>query len=199
MSEYLKAQFIQELLSKSPEKMTSLWVLERIPHVFNEERELFVDWKLALATKLQIDSGSILLVGSSCVGISLHPYKNYRAFNETSDIDVAIVSDYYFTESWRTLRNLGAQFHKLPPTWKSDIKKHVENYIYWGTIATDYILPLLPFGPQWQKALLEMSIIPPTNKRTIKVRIYRDFESLRSYHTKNIRELRDKALTQGDE
>ncbi|NJM05467.1 hypothetical protein HC891_03525 [Candidatus Gracilibacteria bacterium] len=195
MQSELRRQFLQELLSKDLEKIASIWLLDRIPFLFQEDRGLYIDWKFALAKKLGIDCASILIVGSSCTGISFNPYKNYKPFDNTSDIDVAIVSDYYFNEAWRALRNLGSRRHSLPPREKQSIEDHVQRHIYWGTIASEHILPLFPFGSKWQRALSEMSSVIPTMGRQIKLRIYKDFESLRSYHINNLKSLRDNALS----
>ena len=195
----LKIKFQQDLLSKDPEKMVSLWLLEKIPYIFHDDQELFIDWKITLAQKLQVNVASIILVGSSCVGLSLNPYKNYRSFNQSSDIDIAVVSDYYFNEAWRFFRNLGVRIHSLRPKEKQIIDEHVRKYIYWGTIATDHILPLFPFGRKWQQALLEMSQVCPTQGRELKIRLYKDFESLRGYHINNLIDLRSYLLDRKEE
>jgi hypothetical protein len=195
MSSELRSRFIDELIAKGPEKITSLWLLERIPYVFDGDLESYIDWKHTLSRKIGIDSNSLLLVGSGCVGVSLSLHKNYKAFDKHSDIDVAVVSDYHFNEAWRTLRNLGTRIHGLRPKERQSVENHVRKYIYWGTIATDHILPLFPFAQQWEDALMSMSGVKPTEDREIKARIYKDFESLRNYHLINLRSLRNNALS----
>lgn len=96
------------------------------------------------------------------------------------------------------MRNLGSEIYQLPQIAKQSIKNHVQRYIYGGTIATDTILPYLPFGKSWGVALEEMSKINPTQGRTINARIYKDFESLRNYHVTNIENLRTKELEKGN-
>lgn len=114
------------------------------------------------------------------------------------DIDVAVISDYFFNTSWRFLRNLGSDIHSMPQSAKQSVRDHVQKYIYWGTIATDKILPYLPFGKQWAKALDEMSKENPTRGRVIKARIYKDFESLRAYQVNNLKNLRSQELEKGN-
>lgn len=193
----IKEIFIEDLLTRSPEKIISVWIIESIPYAFNDDLNLYVNWKHTLSGKIGVDSSSILITGSGSVGVSLNPYKNYREFNLDSDIDVAIISDYYFNEAWRYMRSLGSGIHRLPPAPKQAIHNHVQKYIYWGTIATDLILPYLPFGKKWRNALDEMSQIYPTNDRKINARIYKDFESLRAYHTSNLKSLRSAELEKG--
>jgi len=193
----IKGNFIQELLAKPIEIVVSGWILDRIPHAFENNRSSFIEWKHGLSEKINVDPSSIVITGSAALGISLNPYKNYRAFNKKSDIDVAVISDYHFNESWRYLRNLGSGIHRFNEPIKQSIKDHVSKYIYWGTIATDKILPLLPFGKKWGDALELMAKTEPTIGRTINVRIYKDFESLRSYQVNNLKSLRSQELERG--
>src|SRR5690606_3802231 len=96
------------------------------------------------------------LIGSAAVGLSLNPDKNFKEFNEESDIDVAVVSDHYFDISWHHLRNLGPRRHRLSTKEKLALQDHRERLIYWGTIATDKIIQILPFGASWMKSIDEM-------------------------------------------
>lgn len=148
---------------------------------------------------IKVDASEIIITGSASFGISLNPNKNYRFYNDDSDIDVAIISEYFFNTSWRYLRNLGTEMHTMPQATKQSVKDHVQKYIYWGTIATDKLLPYLPFGTQWSDALREMAKVEPTKNRTIKARIYKDFESLRAYQVNNLKNLRIQELEKGME
>jgi hypothetical protein len=71
---------------------------------------------------------------------------------------------------------------------------HQRNYVFSGTIATDSILPLLPFGPRWQVGLDAMGAIEPTVGREVKLRIYKDYDSLRHYQARGIELLRNDLL-----
>lgn len=195
--EEIRAEFLLELTTLPPEIVASLWIFNRVPHPFNGDAKSYEAWRRKLSSLVEVDSSEILITGSGAFGISLNPYKNYRAFDEASDIDVAIVSEYFFNSSWRHLRNLGIGRHAMPPAAKQSVKDHVEKYIYWGTIATDQILAYLPFGKKWANALEEMAKNEPTKGRSIKARIYKDFDSLRSYQVNNLRNLRTHELEKG--
>jgi hypothetical protein len=56
--------------------------------------------KAAVAEKFEIHPNEIIVVGSTKLGFSIVPAKRYRAFGETSDIDVAIVSPQLFDRVW---------------------------------------------------------------------------------------------------
>jgi hypothetical protein len=195
--EAIKKAFIAELLSKPPELMASVWIIDRIPLLFTENRESYAAWRYAFARGLGVDPSSLVITGSCAFGVSLNPNKNYRFFDDESDIDVAVISDYHFTNAWRALRNLGAEIHGLPPATKRSVKDHVNRYIYWGTVATDRILHILPFGKEWGEVIEKMQQTSPTKGRTIKARIYRDFDSLRAYQVENLKNLRTHEIERG--
>ena len=71
---------------------------------------------------------------------------------------------------------------------------HRKNYVFSGTIASDSILALLPFGHEWQRALDEMSKSPPTVGRAVKLRIYKDYDALRHYQALGIEKLRNELV-----
>src|SRR5262249_3647101 len=94
------------MLSQStPESFTSFELLHRQPWIFATARE-YTEWRLALAKDLGLDAFAILVVGSACTGYILNPKKNFKKFDDRSDIDVAVISPRHFDESWRWLRNL---------------------------------------------------------------------------------------------
>jgi hypothetical protein len=74
------------------------------------------------------------------------------------------------------------------------LKDHRENLIYWGCIAADKALTLLPFAKEWTIVMSKMAGHAPTEGRTIKFRIYRDYDALRSYQISGIESLRSKLL-----
>lgn len=178
-----------ELASLSAEEFVSHYILDRVPWIF-PDRRTYVNWKTALAKDIDVDPHSILVVGSSCVGLSLSPAKDFSMFHGDSDIDVAIVSSHHFDIAWRWLRSLGPADSLAMSKFEHEMFKwHRKNLVFDGTIATDQLLARLPFGPQWTSGLSKAATRSPTEGREVKGRIYRDFESLRSYHEKNVKSL----------
>jgi hypothetical protein len=195
--ENVKRKFIDEITDKPLDLMASVWIIDRIPIIFNQNIEKYASWRCQLAKGMDVDPSSLIITGSSSIGVSLNPYKNYKLFDSDSDIDVAVISEYHFNVAWRTLRNLGTRIHALPPIAKQSIHDHVQKYIYWGTIATDKILHIFPFGKSWNKALDEMRKVDPTEDRIINARIYKDLDSLRAYQISNLKSIRTKELGKG--
>lgn len=180
----------RELKKLTPEEFVNHYIIDRVPWIFSSRRQ-YVEWKISLARDLDVDPFSVVVVGSGCVGVSLSPHKDFSHFHNGSDIDVAIVSSRHFDECWRWLRSLTpSESLALTRLEKDMFKWHHKNLIFDGTIATDRILSKIPFGMQWTVALANASLVNPTKGREVKARIYRDFESLRYYQIKCVRDLR---------
>lgn len=184
------------LSTMTPSVFVSRWLLERVPFAFDNNLDAYLAWKHDLADKLAVDPKAITLVGTAAIGTSLNPTKNFKDFDAESDIDVAVVSQHHFNILWRWLRGLGAAYHGLPAGARNAVDRHRE-YVYWGTIATDKLLPHTPLAAEWVPALDSMSSIGPTKGREVKARVYADYDSLRAYHAKGVRTIRQKLLGGG--
>jgi hypothetical protein len=162
-----------------------------VPHVFAQNRGAYIVWKRELGFAIDVDPACLTVVGSAAVGCSLNPNKNLKAFDNQSDVDVAIISNYHFTVAWRYLRMNGSRRYSLPEKTRIAWDEHVSKHIYWGTIATDRLLGVLPFGIDWLKATSKMGTIDPTQGRSVNLRIYADYEALRAYQAVSVKRMRD--------
>lgn len=174
--------------------MASLWVIDKLPHIFEDQKENCAIWRNKLGKLIEVDPSALIFTGSSNTSFSLNPYKNYKLYDESSDVDLAVVSEHHFNQGWRTLRNLGPKFYDLSPSAKQSVIEHTNKYIYWGTIATDRILEILPFAREWNNAFNIMKEEHPTKGRKINARIYKDFDSLRAYQVNNLTNLRSSRI-----
>ena len=186
-----RESFIAALQRDSPATFVEDRLFDRIPAVFAGDRSLFTGWKRQLGEKTEVDPACITIVGSAATGVSLNPTTNFKLFDEQSDVDVAVVSPYHFTVGWRYLRMNGTRRLRVDSRTRIAWDQHVSRYIYWGTLATDRLLGVLPFGRQWLAATSEMALLAPTLGRSINLRIYSDYDSLRAYHVQGVRTLRD--------
>lgn len=176
-------EFKDDLQRLPADIVISKWILENVPFIFHDDRQHYLEIKSLLSKQLNVDSCSILFVGSSSVGFSLSPSKNFKKFDEKSDIDIAVISHYYFDVAWRTIRNIDYS-HQTYSVQKV-IDDHRNRLIYWGTIATDKIIGLLPFGEKWLKAIESLKSDKLFEDRKISFRLYQDHEALRLYHMHN--------------
>lgn len=121
----------------------------------------------------------------------MNPRKNFKAFDAESDVDVAVISAHHFAVAWRYLRTNGNRRYSIDTKTRNAWDEHVSKYIFYGTIATDRLLGILPFGLEWIEATTEMASVDPTLNRSINLRIYNDHDALRAYQVQSVRTLRD--------
>ncbi|WP_175783931.1 hypothetical protein [Burkholderia ambifaria] len=184
------AELHSAILEKDPKDFVSHYLFEPIPFAFGDDLSLWISWKTELAKKIDVDPRDIVLTGSAAIGFSLNPTKNFRPFNKKSDIDCGIISPHHFEVAWRYLRSQQTSWLSLNREVKRAINSHRDTYIFSGTIATDRILALLPFGKAWQAALDQSAKMPPTVGRDVKLRIYKDYDALRQYQAYGIEKAR---------
>jgi hypothetical protein len=192
-----RKNILDALCSLPAGEFVSEYLFDRVPHVFDDKRATYINWKTALANAIEVDPACVTLVGSSALGISLNPKKGFKPFDEKSDIDVAIVSAFHFTVAWRYLRTNGHRRTHVDARTRIAWKEHSTRFIYWGTVATDRLLGILPFGSDWLSALNIMSGIAPTEGRDINLRIYADYESLRAYQVHSVERAREDVMAGG--
>jgi len=185
---------IESLRNDTPANLVENYLFDRIPAIFDGDRKLIVAWKRMLAERIEGDPACITFVGSAATGASMNPLKNFRLFDKTSDVDVAVISPHHFAIGWRYLRMNNVRRLRVDKRTRVAWDEHVNRYIYWGTIATDRLLGVLPFGLQWLKATSKMEEISPTLGHSVNLRIYADYESPRAYQLQSIRALRNSLI-----
>ena len=172
------------MISEPVSTFITKWILERTPYIFQNKEAEYIRWREFIADKLRIDPCNIYITGSASLGFSLNPTKNLRSFSEGSDIDVSIVSNHFFDIAWYDM--LHEKRSNLPPKIKNALDDHRNRLIYWGTIATDKILPILSFGADWDKIIQESRIYVFLENRDINFRIYKDTSAIRNYLTTSV-------------
>lgn len=177
-------EFKNDYNAHNSDFVVSKWIMEKIPHIFASDYTTFIKTKITLGKMLGVDSCAIVFVGSSSTGFSLNPSKNFKMYDDKSDIDIAIISNYHFNIAWHCIRNIDKNTQM--PMVKAAIDDHRMRLVFWGTIATDKLLGILPFGKTWAAAIDELKKNPIFEDRRINFRLYQDYDSLRAYHRYNI-------------
>lgn len=169
----------QELESSTTSIFITKWILEHTPYVFEDYETEYISWRHEIAEKLRIDARDIIITGSASLGFSLNPNKNFKSFDKKSDIDISIISHHYFDVAWHDLIHLSPA--GISPKMKTALEDHRKRLIYWGTVATDKILPLLSFGGEWDRIIKTCQLPEPLVDHEINFRIYKDALSIRNY------------------
>lgn len=63
------------------------------------------EFKVYIATKLNIHYNDIAIAGSAKLGFSINPQKKFKMFDERSDIDVVVVSQKLYYKFWNSYLN----------------------------------------------------------------------------------------------
>lgn len=91
-------EFRDELRALDPLAMVQRRVTHGSCHVLDDDQ--YFSLKDAVAKQYGIHHSQVVVVGSAKLGFSIAPRKRYRAFTETSDIDVALASPTLYDAFW---------------------------------------------------------------------------------------------------
>lgn len=114
------------------------WLSNPLPFVFPNKdiaRSFFglilQDWP---------ESQLIQCAGTANWRYSLNPKKNFREFNDNSDIDVIVVSQTLFNVSWENLRTFHrGNWYRLDYETRQKIRRYGEN-VYSGFVSPKWIV-----------------------------------------------------------
>ncbi|WP_306148914.1 MULTISPECIES: hypothetical protein [unclassified Roseibium] len=167
----------------------SMWLFEsEIGAPFNGNYQSFRE---IISSELGIHSENVSLVGSSKYGYSLSPKpeKYFRPFNEDSDLDVVIVDDELFVTTWEAFRE--AYYNGY--TWikgrhQSDVFRRFVVLLAEERYNTSYLRNIARMLDQMAVQVgLRTGI-----SRSLKYRIYADWDAALSYHAFGIETLQRK-------
>ncbi|MBN2321063.1 MAG: hypothetical protein JXR49_18435 [Acidobacteria bacterium] len=166
------------------------------PHILGSI-EAYQQFKDTFSEYIQINNvDDIRIVGSSLLGFSLAPQKFGKSISETSDVDIAVISDIRFDEAWEELVR-----HNTKLNWSKSVgqKNILENKsrmnmscLFWGFIRPD----LLPgvHGKMWNDALMKLGKFPGLESYPAKARLYRKNLFAHIYHTYSLRILKSQLV-----
>ncbi|RZE63060.1 hypothetical protein C0R01_17700 [Streptomyces albidoflavus] len=153
----------------------------------------YIKWRHLVATELGVDPMAVQLVGSARLGYSINPRKNFRKFQEDSDLDIAVISPELFDRAWAELREI------IEDELFSQKKNYLRKLVFEECIALDIVLPRLSFGEQWSRSrdLFIQDLGGAFRNCEVNYRLYRNHRSLRSYQVKSVNIARDRAIEEG--
>ena len=142
--------------------------------------------KEILNDKLGVAYHNVLMVGSGKIGYSLSPFKKFKAFDEDSDIDIAIISIKMFNELWAKIRLASREEHISYNSITSSVFRGFINEKHFSNIA---------FARQyWNNQILDLNRCIQEDvgiRHQINYRIYRSWEDLEDYHINGINTLKN--------
>lgn len=171
-------------------------VLRSDPAAFEvPDENLFHRFVQECSTSLDVDPNGVYCIGSGAIGLSFNPNKvvndELKPFDKSSDLDIAIISPFYFERAWRDLRVAASSYHGDPPSNRLYKKiQHQRVRMFDGAIVANELMSHLSFGSEWVTAnqRLQYDWADRLNRDRLSINwwIYRDYWSVRNYVTEGI-------------
>jgi hypothetical protein len=130
-------EFKNDLSTSEPSQLAEKWIQSEKPHAFTD-----VNSYCSFTQKIKSDwpeSDLIQLAGSGNWRYSLNPKNPFREFNLKSDIDVIVISQVYFHETWQELRQLHRRkWYQWGQTTRDQVMRTGQN-VYCGFLSPKHI------------------------------------------------------------
>lgn len=162
----------------------------------SEENKDFI--KGTLANNYRVDKAEVrlIIVGSAKLGFSISEKKmtdgtvleRYRPFRPTSDIDVAVICPRIYELIWTEL-----SFYSLNQPYQPWDSGKLGDYMVCGWLRPDHFPKNknLRKCDDWWNIFYFLSRQPRLRRRTIRGGLFYNFEQLKYYHSKALRECID--------
>lgn len=174
------------------------------PWIFRNNPGGYPRWRQECAIEARVQPDSLFIVGSAATGFSLAPRKAGRPFRKVSrsgpasDIDLAIVDNQLFTDSWDLLvahdrgrnliKTLGSSMGI--PVEPSSTLAPVRAGIYWGWASHAHLFIGTEPSRRVRSVLMVTGRQQPFIGHEASARVYRRYDDLLDYHVYSARKLR---------
>lgn len=105
-----KKEFLEACNTKNSDEIYDEYFISGTVWLFEElfkDRwfEKYDEFKKYIAKRLNVHYNNIGIAGSAKLGFSINPQKDYKDFDDKSDMDIIIVSEKLFNEFWHEYLN----------------------------------------------------------------------------------------------
>lgn len=187
----IKTKFFEEA---QKEELSDVYLIQKyLCHgnspILNEEKLFHIKHKISC--KFGIHPNEVILTGSAKLGFSIAPNKNYRDFNEESDIDIAIISNKLFEKFWFDLLEFNISTTRKTTEEQKLYFEFIE-YLFKGWIRPDKFPFSFAGKQEWFKFFNDLTHeIYEYGEHKISAGIYKDFTTFELYNKKNISRVRN--------
>ena len=144
----------------------------------------YFELKSEVGQKFSIHTSQVLVVGSAKLGFSIAPEKRYRAFGETSDIDVVLCSTELFDQFWEDVFEYWARGE----SWVGigDFRR----YLFRGWMRPDKLPPAKSFerSHQWWEFFRQQTSSGKFGPYKLSGALYKSWQFLETYQQKCVRD-----------
>lgn len=173
----LKEDFKRDLSILSPLEIARKHIVFGECAVISSEK--YFELRHRISEQFGVHTNQVIVVGSGKLGFSIAPRKRYRDFGDTSDIDVAIVSEDLFLSVWKDVHRYFAQ----GGYWEK--KSDFFLYLFRGWIRPDKLPPDqdFEFSRHWAEFFDILSASRRFSTARIAGAIYQSWYFLESYQS----------------
>lgn len=170
-------RFIYDFEKLSPIELVRKRIIFGDCQVLDENSYLAL--RVEIASNFNLHPNEIIVVGSAKLGFSIAPHKRYKLFDDTSDIDIAVVSNKLFDEVWYSVY----QASQKKKFWYKG--EDFKNYLFQGWIRPDFFPPSsrFPFRDEWWEFFRKLTNSGRFGPYKISGGIYKNWSFLENYQT----------------
>ncbi len=178
-------QRLRETAESNIDSLVDFFLFEGVPYGLSDWSE-YCRFRKELSGRLEVNSKSIVMVGSGRFGFSLSPrQKLWRAFGDRSDFDIVVVDHREFDSAWDEILksddepNSPSNFRELRQRWRN---------LYDGFIDVNGLPDHIAFVKRWKSAFTEISAMRWKGQtRTTKGFLFRDWFHAQRFYRKSFR------------
>nr|WP_320131704.1 hypothetical protein [uncultured Holophaga sp.] len=187
--------------------LANLWISEGFPVAFQQAPYRYDQIRIWVAESLGVSSKEITVVGSARLGFSLSPVKYGKAFNSSSDLDLAISNKMLFNKLKQEFTSFcdDIQNKNIIPRNRSETIIWPENALFISRNLPKNFIDIdkipntsrYPLSRQIKSEMAKLQILIQKqtdcpNVKKVSIRVYLDFKSFQSRLNTNLSDLRSK-------
>ena len=176
------------------EALSDIEVVQRyITHgsafVFKDNDDKYFKLKKMVAEEFGLNPQEVIMIGSAKLGFSISPLKRWQPFHGESDIDMVIISSDKFDRFWKGLYDFNIE---LTARTEKEEKRYYRflDYLFKGWLRPD-VFPFSYVGRNEWLGFFKSISYGEFGDYKINGAVFRDWGFYETYHTSNIREIRN--------
>ena len=177
--------FRGDLRKMSVDDLVNRYVLHGECYIIDEPT--YFELKKVVSEQFNIHPSQVYMVGSGKMGFSLKRTRRYHPFGDSSDLDLAIVSDGLFDEIWME----AFRFKRDGGYWEKE--REFKDYLFRGWIRPDLLPASASFErtEEWWEFFRELTSSGNFGSYKISAGLYRAFEFLMAYQSISVSECKE--------
>lgn len=164
------------------------YLIHPTPYVFENAEGSYFDLKNSLAVQFGVNPEDVKMVGSAKLGFSIAPKKLWKPFDDSSDIDMVIVSNRVFEEFWQDLYGFNINLTARSEDDERLYRRFLE-YFFKGWLRPDVFPFDYPGKQRWFDFFKGISY-GQFGYRKVAGAVFCNMHFFETYHTMNVRQLR---------